>query len=152
MITSLKTAIDDNFAPTKKNNMMSKSNIWINESGILQAAVQGELWRLRDSNGKPPGLIGLKPENAVTFIDNHDTWSQNLWPFPREKVMLGYVYILTHPGTPTIVLLLHFFFSLYILSLIRIRGNKQSISCSFAVLWSPDWLGAKGANKQAEWD
>lgn len=70
--------------------------------GILQAAVQGELWRLRDSNGKPPGLIGLKPENAVTFIDNHDTWSQNLWPFPREKVMLGYVYILTHPGTPTI--------------------------------------------------
>ncbi|GMN35164.1 hypothetical protein TIFTF001_005128 [Ficus carica] len=70
--------------------------------GILQAAVQGELWRLRDSNGKPPGLIGLKPENGVTFIDNHDTWSQNLWPFPREKVMLGYVYILTHPGTPTI--------------------------------------------------
>ncbi|KAL5558858.1 hypothetical protein UlMin_035069 [Ulmus minor] len=55
-----------------------------------------------DSNGKPPGMIGIKPENAVTFIDNHDTWSQKLWPFPSEKVMLGYVYILTHPGTPTI--------------------------------------------------
>lgn len=71
--------------------------------GILQAAVQGELWRLKDSNGKPPGMIGVRPESAVTFIDNHDTWSQDLWPFPEDKIMLGYVYILTHPGTPTIV-------------------------------------------------
>ncbi|KAJ4841549.1 hypothetical protein Tsubulata_001757 [Turnera subulata] len=71
--------------------------------GILQAAVQGELWRLKDSNGKPPGLIGLLPQNAVTFIDNHDTGStQNLWPFPSDKVMQGYAYILTHPGTPSI--------------------------------------------------
>jgi len=72
--------------------------------GILQAAVQGELWRLKDSNGKPPGLIGLLPQNAVTFIDNHDTGStQKLWPFPSDKVMQGYAYILTHPGTPSIV-------------------------------------------------
>ncbi|CAJ2675420.1 unnamed protein product [Trifolium pratense] len=71
--------------------------------GILQVAVQGELWRLKDSNGKPPGLIGIKPENAVTFIDNHDTGStQKLWPFPSDKVMQGYAYILTHPGTPSI--------------------------------------------------
>ena len=26
--------------------------------GILQAAVKGELWRLEDTNGKSPGLIG----------------------------------------------------------------------------------------------
>ncbi|KAJ7007226.1 hypothetical protein D5086_004690 [Populus alba] len=71
--------------------------------GILQAAVQGELWRLKDSNGKPPGLIGLLPQNAVTFIDNHDTGStQKIWPFPSDKVMQGYAYILTHPGTPSI--------------------------------------------------
>ncbi|KAJ6685903.1 ALPHA-AMYLASE 1 [Salix purpurea] len=71
--------------------------------GILQAAVQGELWRLKDSNGKPPGLIGLLPQNAVTFIDNHDTGStQKLWPFPSDKVKQGYAYILTHPGTPSI--------------------------------------------------
>ncbi|XP_014514988.1 alpha-amylase [Vigna radiata var. radiata] len=71
--------------------------------GILQAAVQGELWRLIDPNGKPPGMIGVKPENAVTFIDNHDTGStQRLWPFPSDKVMQGYAYILTHPGTPSI--------------------------------------------------
>ncbi|KAF9604788.1 hypothetical protein IFM89_010329, partial [Coptis chinensis] len=41
--------------------------------GILQAAVIGELSRLKDSNGKAPGMIGLSPENSVTFIDNHDT-------------------------------------------------------------------------------
>ncbi|KAF7830625.1 alpha-amylase [Senna tora] len=71
--------------------------------GILQAAVEGELWRLKDSNGKPPGMIGMKPENAVTFIDNHDTGStQNQWPFPSDKVIQGYAYILTHPGTPSI--------------------------------------------------
>ncbi|KAJ0026070.1 hypothetical protein Pint_08780 [Pistacia integerrima] len=71
--------------------------------GILQAAVQGELWRLKDSNGKSPGLIGILPKNAVTFIDNHDTGStQKLWPFPSDKVMLGYAYILTHPGIPSI--------------------------------------------------
>ena len=61
--------------------------------GILNAAVEGELWRLIDPQGK-----------AVTFIDNHDTGStQAMWPFPSDKVMQGYAYILTHPGTPCIV-------------------------------------------------
>ncbi|GAB4852138.1 hypothetical protein Ancab_016328 [Ancistrocladus abbreviatus] len=71
--------------------------------GILQAAVQGELWRMIDPNGKPTGLIGIMPRNAVTFIDNHDTGStQKRWPFPSDKVMQGYAYILTHPGVPSI--------------------------------------------------
>ncbi|XP_020691788.1 alpha-amylase isozyme 3D [Dendrobium catenatum] len=71
--------------------------------GILQAAVQGELWRLIDVNGKAPGLIGWLPGNAVTFVDNHDTGStQKLWPFPSDKVMQGYAYIVTHPGIPSI--------------------------------------------------
>lgn len=72
--------------------------------GILQAAVEGELWRLVDADGKAPGLIGWLPENAVTFVDNHDTGStQKLWPFPSDKVMQGYAYIVTHPGIPSIV-------------------------------------------------
>jgi len=72
--------------------------------GILQAAVGGEWWRMRDSNGKPSGMIGIMPQNAVTFIDNHDTGStQKLWPFPSDKVMQGYAYILTHSGIPSIV-------------------------------------------------
>ncbi|CBI32414.3 alpha-amylase [Vitis vinifera] len=71
--------------------------------GILQAAVEGELWRMKDLNGKPPGMIGLMPGNAVTFIDNHDTGSTlQHWPFPSDKVMQGYAYILTHPGIPSI--------------------------------------------------
>jgi hypothetical protein len=49
-------------------------------------------------------MIGLWPAKAVTFIDNHDTGStQHMWPFPSDKVMQGYAYILTHPGNPCIV-------------------------------------------------
>ncbi|KAG0469684.1 hypothetical protein HPP92_015771 [Vanilla planifolia] len=71
--------------------------------GILQQAVEGELWRMVDPTGKAPGLIGWLPEKAVTFVDNHDTGStQKIWPFPSDKVMQGYAYILTHPGIPSI--------------------------------------------------
>ncbi|MDP5172433.1 MAG: starch-binding protein, partial [Bacteroidia bacterium] len=70
--------------------------------GILQQAVNGELWRLSYS-GVAPGVIGWYPSRAVTFIDNHDTGStQNYWPFPGGKVMQGYAYILTHPGVPAV--------------------------------------------------
>nr|ABC87289.1 putative alpha-amylase [Ceratopteris richardii] len=71
--------------------------------GILQEAVCGQYWRLRDCNNKPPGMIGFWSEKAVTFIENHDTGStQQHWPFPHDKVMQGYAYILTHPGVPCI--------------------------------------------------
>ncbi len=71
--------------------------------GILQVAVNGQYWRLKDKDGKASGLIGWWPEKAVTFIDNHDTGSvQNHWPFPSEKVIQGYAYILTHPGIPCV--------------------------------------------------
>lgn len=71
--------------------------------GILQVAVEGEYWRLQDKEGKPSGLIGWWPTRAVTFIDNHDTGSQQShWPFPDKKVMQGYAYILTHPGIPCV--------------------------------------------------
>eukprot|EP00437_Effrenium_voratum_P019463 CAMPEP_0181446782 /NCGR_PEP_ID=MMETSP1110-20121109/26285_1 /TAXON_ID=174948 /ORGANISM="Symbiodinium sp., Strain CCMP421" /LENGTH=702 /DNA_ID=CAMNT_0023570877 /DNA_START=28 /DNA_END=2136 /DNA_ORIENTATION=- len=72
--------------------------------GILQEACQKtQFWRLKDGNGKPPGLIGWLPQFAVTFIDNHDTGStQRHWPFPDDKVLIGYAYILTHPGIPSV--------------------------------------------------
>ncbi|KAI4964059.1 hypothetical protein ZWY2020_008433, partial [Hordeum vulgare] len=70
--------------------------------GILNVAVEGEL-RLRGTDGKAPGMIGWWPAKAVTFVDNHDTGStQHMWPFPSDRVMQGYAYILTHPGTPCI--------------------------------------------------
>ncbi|XP_050222177.1 probable alpha-amylase 2 [Mercurialis annua] len=71
--------------------------------GILQEAVKGQFWRLRDSQGKPPGVMGWWPSRAVTFIDNHDTGStQGHWPFPSNHIMEGYAYILTHPGIPSV--------------------------------------------------
>ena len=43
-------------------------------AGILQEAMgRGEYWRLIDSQGRPPGLLGMWPSRAVTFIENHDT-------------------------------------------------------------------------------
>ncbi|XP_039137593.1 probable alpha-amylase 2 [Dioscorea cayenensis subsp. rotundata] len=71
--------------------------------GILQEAITGQFWRLRDSDGKPPGVMGWWPSRAVTFIENHDTGStQQRWPFPSSHVMQGYAYILTHPGLPMV--------------------------------------------------
>jgi len=70
--------------------------------GVLQAAVNNEYWRL-SINGAPPGVIGWYPSRSVTFVDNHDTGStQGYWPFPGNKVMQGYAYILTHPGIPCV--------------------------------------------------
>ncbi|KAG1652649.1 hypothetical protein FOA52_009212 [Chlamydomonas sp. UWO 241] len=68
--------------------------------GILQEAVKNTQYsRLRDYEGKASGMIGWMPKYAVTFVDNHDTGStQQHWPFPADKVIIGYAYILTHPG------------------------------------------------------
>ncbi|GLI71249.1 hypothetical protein VaNZ11_016372 [Volvox africanus] len=72
--------------------------------GILQEAVgRREYWRLVDSQGRPPGVMGMWPSRAITFIDNHDTGSTlNHWPFPTRNLPEGYAYILTHPGTPCV--------------------------------------------------
>lgn len=71
--------------------------------GILQEAVRGEWWRLRDCKGKPSGVLGWWPSRAVTFVENHDTGStQAHWVFPSDHIMEGYAYILTHPGIPTV--------------------------------------------------
>jgi hypothetical protein len=48
---------------------------------------------------------------SVTFIENHDTEpvrDGGNKRFPDDKVMQGYVYILTHPGIPC-VFWRHFF-------------------------------------------
>ena len=63
--------------------------------GILQEAVKNcEYWRLRDQNGKPPGVIGYYPKRAVTFIDNHDT---GLPPqFTSTPAVSGSPFIFSH--------------------------------------------------------
>lgn len=75
----------------------------ITTKGILHSALHNEYWRLIDPQGKPTGVMGWWASRAVTFLENHDTGStQGHWPFPRDKLMQGYAYILTHPGTPVI--------------------------------------------------
>ncbi|RDX93372.1 Alpha-amylase 3, chloroplastic [Mucuna pruriens] len=75
----------------------------ITTKGILHSALHNEYWRLIDPQGKPTGVMGWWASRAVTFLENHDTGStQGHWPFPRDKLMQGYAYILTHPGTPAI--------------------------------------------------
>lgn len=78
--------------------------------GVLQQAlISGELWRLSDRDGRPSGLLGWWPANAVTFLDNHDTGpspggklKDKAWPFPSDKLAAGYAYLLTHPGVPCV--------------------------------------------------
>ena len=55
-----------------------------------------EYWCLSDKKGKPLGVVGWCPSQAVTFIENHDTGStQGHWRFPVWKEKQGYAYILT---------------------------------------------------------
>lgn len=56
---------------------------------------------------KAPGVLGLWPDKAVTFVENHDTeevrGGQYATAFPgSSKTLQGYAYILTHPGIPCV--------------------------------------------------
>mmetsp|Transcript_66095 Transcript_66095/g.215010 ORF Transcript_66095/g.215010 Transcript_66095/m.215010 type:complete len:785 (+) Transcript_66095:111-2465(+) len=107
---------DDNGLAANQDRHRQEITNWVNSTdkqstafdfttkGILQEACKNcQYWRLKDANGKPPGLIGWMPKYAVTFIDNHDTGStQRHWPFPDDKVLVGYAYICTHPGIPAL--------------------------------------------------
>lgn len=107
----------------------------VTTKGILHSALHNEYWRLIDPKGKPPGVMGWWPSRAVTFLENHDTGStQGHWPFPRDKLMQGYAYILTHPGTP-VIFYDHFYdFGLHdpIAELIALR-KRTDVHCRSAV-------------------
>jgi alpha-amylase len=74
----------------------------------LIAAVEGDRYELLNDNGKPSGLIGWWPAKAVTFVENHDTsprdpnFIQNASKAYRDQRIMGYAYILTHPGIPCV--------------------------------------------------
>lgn len=72
--------------------------------GIMQESLLTQDYhRLVDSDDRQSGVMGWWPSNTVTFIDNHDTGSKQAhWPFPQDKILEGYAYILTHPGVPTV--------------------------------------------------
>jgi alpha-amylase len=109
--------------------------------GLLQQAVQyNEFWRLKDAAGAPAGALGWWAAKSITFIDNHDTGpstpsgGQNHWPFPSDKILQGYAYILTHPGIPTVYWVHYFDWGTAnqtaIKTLISIRKSKGITSTS----------------------
>lgn len=70
-----------------------------------------EFGSLKTIAGKPPGVIGLWPAMAITFVDDHDTADDHPDPQPFgqfDQVLQAYAYILTHPGIPC-VFWTHFF-------------------------------------------
>jgi alpha-amylase len=90
-------------------------NNWVNNSGspafdfatksTLDSVISSNNYSYLSSNGSAPGLLGVNPAKAVTFVDNHDTAAtggQNMMPMPSAGIQQGYVYILTHPGVPCV--------------------------------------------------
>ncbi|MBN2662387.1 MAG: starch-binding protein [Bacteroidales bacterium] len=71
--------------------------------GALHSAFNDNNLSYLNAYGNMPSISGTHPSRSVTFLENHDTgYPQNHWPFPSDKVLQGYAYILTHPGTPMV--------------------------------------------------
>lgn len=74
----------------------------------LVAAVENERYELLNDNGRPSGMIGWWPAKSVTFVENHDTSPRDVNFLPnasaeyRTQRLMGYAYILTHPGIPSV--------------------------------------------------
>lgn len=77
---------------------------------LRDALLRDDFGVLSASTTTLPGLVGLWPNMAVTFLENHDTEPvrQNGKAFPQNKILAGYAYLLTHPGKPC-VFWSHFF-------------------------------------------
>jgi alpha-amylase len=48
-----------------------------------------------------PGVLGVNPSHSVPFLDNHDTARDDRFG-STDQIIMGYAYILTHPGTPCV--------------------------------------------------
>ncbi|OHX66534.1 hypothetical protein NH26_09280 [Flammeovirga pacifica] len=88
----------------------------------LHDAVNGNYGAL-NNGGKMPGVAGVWPQNAVTFLENHDTEpvrqaDHGGTAFPNDpssnsQILQGYAYILTHAGNPMIFYSHMFEYGLY---------------------------------------
>lgn len=74
----------------------------------LVSAVESERYEILNEGGRPSGMIGWWPAKSVTFIENHDTsprdvnFLPNASPEYRTQRLMGYAYLLTHPGIPSV--------------------------------------------------
>lgn len=70
---------------------------------LIKSAFDDGNWKLLATNYTTSTLVGIKPQYAVTFIDNHDTGEPHVNPDPlRANVEAANAYILALPGTPCI--------------------------------------------------
>lgn len=128
----------------------------------LIAAVEGDRYELLNDNNRPSGLIGWWPSKAVTFVENHDTSPRDPDFLPnaskqyRDSRMMGYAYILTHPGIPC-VFWPHFFdwgtqYRGRIRALISARKNAGITSTSeVRILTATNGLYAAVITGAAQW-
>ncbi|MBU2573489.1 MAG: alpha-amylase [Elusimicrobia bacterium] len=71
-------------------------------------AVENERYEFLNDGGKPSGVIGWWPVKSVTFVENHDTsprdpnFIANASAEYKTQRLMGYAYILTHPGLPCV--------------------------------------------------
>lgn len=69
---------------------------------LIKGAFNDGNWKLLNKN-LTSTLVGIEPQYAVTFIDNHDTGEPHVNPDPqRANVEAANAYILAMPGTPCI--------------------------------------------------
>ncbi|ULQ60609.1 hypothetical protein K7I13_04835 [Brucepastera parasyntrophica] len=84
---------------TSNNGVKSRAFDFVLKGNFQTAFSDTRYDLLADSNA----IFRRLPAQAVTFVDNHDTGStQSHWPVPTSHVGKAYVFILTHPGYPTV--------------------------------------------------
>ncbi|KEP61358.1 UNVERIFIED_CONTAM: Alpha-amylase AMY3, putative [Hammondia hammondi] len=73
---------------------------------VLKRCVESQRFHEMNSCGRINGLIGLEPQLAVTFIENHDTdhldYCTTFGGGNLDAVLQGYAFLLTHPGVPSV--------------------------------------------------
>ncbi|OGS06825.1 MAG: hypothetical protein A2270_11665 [Elusimicrobia bacterium RIFOXYA12_FULL_51_18] len=128
----------------------------------LIAAIEGDRYELLNDNHRPSGLMSWWSSKTVTFVENHDTSPRDPNFLPnapkqyREQRMLGYAYILTHPGIPC-VFWPHFFdwgtqYKTQIKTLISIRKNAGITSTSaIQILSATNGLYAAVITGKTQW-
>ncbi len=94
---------DDSSAKAKASTVFDFTTRY----SLVDAVESGNYGRLND-NGRPSGFMGWWPAKAVTFVENHDTSPRDPAFLPnapaeyKSQRLIGYAYVLTHPGIPCV--------------------------------------------------
>ena len=67
----------------------------------LSPALRNSNWSLLTGSSGLAGSVDYN-SNAVTLVDNHDTFTDNTNAILGDNIMKGYAYIMTHKGIPCV--------------------------------------------------